>query len=518
MSIADGVRPPREQPAARPAAIPCPERDKPWVLATAILGSSLVFIEGSVVNLALPALQADFSASSVELQWVINAYLLILGSFMLIGGSLGDRFGLRRIFILGTAVFGAGALASAVAPSLPLLIAARLLQGAGGALLVPTSLALIASHFPERERGRAIGTWAGASALTTALGPVAGGWLVDEWGWPSVFFLVVPLAFVTALICRWRVPPSPSRPGQLDYSGALLLAVALSLLIYAMVSSPTAAVRIGLFALALLAGAAFLRCERRFAAPMLPLRLFRSRGFSGANLMTLLLYCALSGALYFLPFNLIQVQGFSAMQAGAAFLPLTLFLGFGSTFAGGLIGKVDPRRILTVGPAVAGAGFAALAIPATDASYVAGFLPGILLIGAGMTLSVAPLTTVVMGSVSGSESGVASGVNNTAARLAGVLAVAALTALAVWQFTGGLETQLAERGVPREIALQLIRDAAALAELEAPRGTPAHMVPQVSAAVATAYVATFRVIAVICGLLALLSGVVARFSLAEFRR
>jgi EmrB/QacA subfamily drug resistance transporter len=518
MTIADGTRQPCDEYAAgrSKAPIPCPERDKPWVLATAILGSSLAFIEGSAVNLALPALQSDFGTTSTKLQWVINAYLLVLGSFMLIGGSLGDRYGLRRIFLVGTAVFGAGALASAMAPSMSLLIVARLVQGLGGALLVPSSLALVGSHFPEEERGRAIGTWAGASALTTAAGPVLGGWLVDQWSWPSVFLLVVPLAALTIVVCWWRVPVSPVRSRErLDYAGALLLAASLGLLIYALVSAFAPPVRAALIMLSILLGTAFLWRQQRFKAPMLPLRLFSSRAFSGANLVTLFLYCALTGALYFLPFNLIQVQGYSAMQAGAAFLPFTLILGFGSTFAGGMIGKVDPRVILTLGPVVAGAGFMALAIPGANASFVTGFLPGILLSAVGMTLCVAPLTTVVMSSVPDDETGVASGVNNTAARIAGVLAVAVLTAAAVWQFSGALESRLRDSDVPSQLVERMMGNTAELAELKAPEGTPEPTTATVSEAVAFAYVETFRVLVIICGLLAALSGAIAWFSLGR---
>ena len=521
MTIAYGARQPCDEHAAgrRDAPIPCPERDKPWVLATAILGSSLAFLEGSVVNLALPAIQSDFETTSTELQWVINAYLLVLGSFMLIGGSLGDRYGLRRVFLVGTAVFGAGALAAALAPSMSLLIAARILQGIGGALLVPSSLALVGSHFPKEERGRAIGTWAGASALTTAAGPVLGGWLVDRWGWPSVFFLVVPVAILTIIVCRWRVPVSPVKRGnRLDYAGGLLLVASLALLIYALVSSQSLLLKVAAVVLSLVLGAAFLLHEKRFKPPMLPLRLFSSGAFSGANLMTLLLYSALTGALYFLPFNLIQVQGYSAAQAGAAFLPFTLILGFGSTLAGDMIRKFDPRMILTVGPVVAAAGFITLAIPGENASYVSGFLPGILIIGVGMTLSVAPLTTVVMGSVSNSEAGIASGVNNTAARIAGVLAVAVLTAVAVWQFTDAIELRLQDRHVPRELTDLLTSRASELADLKAPEGTSERLAATASDAVAFAYVRTFRLLVVICGLLAAVSGAIAWFSLAQYDR
>lgn len=490
----------------------CPERDRPWVLATAILGSSLAFIEGSVVNLALPALQRDFGVTSTELQWVVNAYLLALGAFMLIGGSAGDRFGLRRVFALGTAVFAAGALLSGLAPDLGLLIAARSLQGLGGALLVPASLALISTHFPRRERGKAIGTWAGASALTTALGPVLGGWLVDSFSWRAVFFIVPPLAALAVLLALARVPPAAGKSRErLDYAGALLLAAALGCLIAGLVAQGGIAggLRLAFFTAAVGLGAAFLWWERRAAAPMLPLALFRSAPFSGANAMTLLLYCALSGTLYFLPFNLIQVQGYSALQAGAAFLPMTLILGLGSRFAGDQLRRIEPRILLTVGPVVAGAGFAALGLPGADASYLTGFLPAVVVIGLGMTASVAPLTTVVMDAAPEERAGVASGINNTASRLAGVLAVAALTAVAIAAFSDALGPLLARQQVDRGLAAALLERADRLAELAPPEGTGAGTARQVREAVDTAFLDAFRTVTAITGLLAAASGLVA---------
>lgn len=518
MTLAYDARQPCDEAQARAArrSLPCPQRAKPWVLATAILGSSLAFIEGSVVNLALPAVQSDFGTGAAGIQWVSNAYLLMLVAFMLIGGSLGDRYGLRRVFIIGTTVFGLGALAGAFAPSLPFLIAARSLQGVGGALLVPTSLALIGSHFDDAERGRAIGTWAGASALTTAIGPVLGGWLVDQWGWRSVFLLIPPLVVLTIIIARWRVPVSPLKhDGRLDYPGAVLLAAALGLLVYALVSPTAMALRVLLLGLAGGFGAAFVLRERSFTAPMLPLGMFRSRPFRGANAMTLLLYFALIGALYLLPFNLIQVQGYTATQAGAAFLPLTLILGFGSTLAGDSIRKFSPRLILTIGPIIAAFGFAALALPGTDASYIAGFLPGIVIIGIGMTLSVAPLTTVVMGAVADHHTGTASGANNTAARLGGALAVAALTSLAIWQFSTDLGRRLYDAGLPAAVVESLLRQASALAELAPPVDAAPATAASIAQVIALAYVDTFRALVILCAALAAASGIIAWFSLAD---
>lgn len=490
------------------------------MLATAVLGSSLAFIEGSVVNLALPSIQSHFTASSTDLQWVINAYLLVLGAFMLTGGSLGDRYGLRRIFLLGTAVFGFAGLACAFAPSLLVLIAIRLVQGLGGALLVPTSLALIGAHFNEHERGRAIGTWAGASALTTAIGPVLGGWLVDQWSWPAVFWLMSPLAAITFFIALWRVPrdASPTATESLDYPGALLLAAGLGLLIYPLVEASLPSIsRLGLLVLAALLGFMFLRRERRLRAPMMPPALFRSRSFSGANLMTLLLYCALSGALYFLPFNLIQVQGYSAVAAGAAFLPFTVIMGFGSTVAGGLLDKFNPRVILTVGPMITAAGFFALAVPGMHAAFATGFLPAIVIIGVGMTLSVTPLTTVVLSSVGERQTGTASGINNTAARIAGVLAVAALTSVAVVAFSSELQPGLQRADVPATVAGKVLNGASDLAELKPPAGISPTVAAAVQNAVAQAYIATFRLLVIICGVLAMLSGLIAWFFISGGR-
>ena len=492
----------------------CPDRDKPWVLVSAILGSSLAFIEGSVVNLALPAIQHELQIDSAAVQWVMNAYLLVLGSFMLVGGSLGDRIGLRRIFVLGNAVFGLGALGCAMASSLSLLVVARCVQGLGGALLVPTSLALIGSYFSEDERGRAIGTWAGASALTTAIGPVLGGWLVDHWGWPAVFWLVAPFALLTLSIAAWRVPAdSPVANGPLDYPGALLLAASLAILTYALVDPASAWHAASFLAISGILAALFVRRERRFPAPLLPLGLFSSRAFSGANLMTFMLYAALSGALYFLPFNLIQIQGYSATAAGAAFLPMTLMLGFGSTLAGDLIRRFDPRIVLTVGPVIAGLGFLGLALPGVDAAFVTGFLPAIMVIGLGMTISVAPLTTVVMSAVVERQTGVASGINNTVSRLSGVVAVAVLTGVAIGSFSASLDDSLDKSDVSQTVARDVLAQASRLAELNAPDDLPAAAARAVDAAIAESYVDAFRLVAVICGLLGMGSGLAAWLSL-----
>ncbi len=492
----------------------CRQSDKPWILVTAILGSSLAFIEGSVVNLALPAIQADLDADSSSLQWVYNAYLLVLGSLMLIGGSLGDHFGIKRTFIFGVGIFGITSIACGLASSLPVLVAARIFQGLGSALLIPASLALIGSHFKEHERGKAIGTWAGASALTTAAGPLIGGWLVDTWSWSAVFFFVPILAIPTIIVGLWRVPKdAPSQKNALDYIGALLLAFSLGTFIYALVSPTSGVTQSALFFTSFILVAFFIWRELRFDSPMLPLDLFRSRAFSGVNLTTFLLYGALSGALYFLPFNLIQIQQYSTLQAGAAFLPLTLIIGFGSTFAGDFIQRFNPRILLTLGPATVAAGFALLAIPGDNAHYLSEFLPGILILGIGMTLSVAPLTTVVMNAVNQHQTGVASGVNNTASRLAGVVAIGALTTLAIGYFGGNLEAALRQSTLDAFLIEELLQQSALLAELKAP--SQWLQAAEINQTIKVSYINTFRMLMITSSLLAAMSALIAWVSLAS---
>ncbi len=509
MSIAFGSRYPCDDVANAEAQrhVYCPKSHRPWVLAVSILGSSLAFIEGSVVSVALPALQTSFGIDSAAIQWVSNAYLLVLGAFLLIGGAAGDAYGLKRVFMAGVLLFGLGALACGFADTFAMLIGARVVQALGAAALVPTSLALISRYFDKEERGRAIGIWAGSSALTTALGPALGGWLVDAFGWPAVFLMVPPLALLALLISVWRVPVDTTRAMQsLDYAGAAMLAGALLALVLSILGG--ALVSPGFWILlSLVLAAAFVLRQRQAAMPMLPLKLFRIPAFSGVNLMTVLLYGALSGMLYFLPFNLIQVQGYSAFQTGAALLPMTLLIGAGSVFAGDLIRRFSARKVLTFGPLTAALGFAAFALPDAQTNYVHDWLPGILLIGVGMTLCVAPLTTVVMNAVDDSNAGVASGVNNTAARLAGVLSIALLTAVAVSVFSSSLDNRLQNQGVSPGLREALLEQSASLATINVPEGVSS--ASDVTAMIEGSYIDAFRRVAVSCSLAALLSALVA---------
>lgn len=401
------------------------------ILAATVLGSSLAFIDGSVVNVALPTIRGALNASPEEIQWIVNAYLLLLGSLVLIGGSAGDRWGQRKVFVVGVILFALASLACAAAPTIAWLIAARALQGIAAALVVPASLAILGAAFEEERRGPMIGAWAGFGAVTGALGPVLGGWLVDAVSWRAVFLINLPIAGVTVWLTLKAVPESRDPDVQhLDWRGAILAAAGLGALTWGL----TAAGERGWTSLAvwsaIVAGAAilvgFVVLQGREAHPMMPLSLYRSPTFSGANLLTLALYFGLTGALFFLPYELIAKHGYKAAEAGATLLPLSAVMGTLSGLAGRIANKVGPRAMLTVGPITAGIGFALLGMPWIASGFWTGVLPGLLVLALGMTISVAPLTSTVMAAVPSSHSGVASGINNAVARIAGLLAVAVL--------------------------------------------------------------------------------------------
>ena len=402
-----------------------------FVLPAAILGSSLSFIDSSVVNVALPAMQQDLDADLGTLQWVVNGYLLTLASLILLGGSAGDRFGRRRIFAIGLAGFAAASLACGLAPTASWLVVGRLAQGAAAALLMPTSLALVGGAYHGSARGPAIGTWAAAGALATALGPPLGGLLIDTVGWRAVFFINLPLA-AAALWLAVKLPARHDRrehgAAPLDRHGAALAVAALGAACYGLIALGEGMLLAGTAALAAAGPLAwlFVRAEARSRVPMLPLALFHDRTFSGANALTVLLYAALGGALFLLPFLLIEVHGYSALAAGAAFLPFSVIMGLGSRWSGGLVAQLGARRLLVLGAAVAAAGFVLLGVAAGDGGYWRGVAPGLIVLSAGMTLCVAPLTTTVLDSAPDDQASTASGINNAAARAGSLLAVAAL--------------------------------------------------------------------------------------------
>ncbi|MDX1545545.1 MAG: MFS transporter [Rhodothermales bacterium] len=500
---------------AERAQAACAERSKPWVLAATVLGSSLAFVNGSVVNVALPAIQTALDASAPDMQWIVNSYALLLAALILVGGSAGDHYGQRRIFTAGIALFTAASVGCGLAASIGGLIAWRAVQGLGGALLVPTSLAILAATFSEEERGKAIGTWAGFAALTAAVGPLLGGWLVDALSWRWVFFVVVPLALVALGITAVFMPPlrPATPPARLDRWGALTATLGLGGVTFGLIQA--AGWGFGHPAVwgSLAGGVAllglFIAIEHRSTHPMMPLSLFRSLTFSGANLLTLFLYFALGGLLFFLPFNLIYVQGYSATLAGAAFLPFTLLMGGLSRWSGGLVERYGARTPLVVGPLVAAVGFALFALPGTSGSYWTTFFPAMTVLGLGMAISVAPLTTVVMSAVEGRQAGIASGINNAASRVAWLLAVAVLGIVAIGLFSRDLDRRLGALDLAPGVQQAVYADREKLAAAAAPPGAGAAQQQAVGAAVDAAFVWSFRVIVLAAAALAVLSALCA---------
>ncbi|MBA3650828.1 MAG: MFS transporter [Chthoniobacterales bacterium] len=491
-----------------PAAVPCSKMRGRWILAATILGSSMAFIDGTVVNVALPALQRALGADVIEVQWVIEAYALLLAAFLLTGGSLGDEFGRRRVFLGGIVLFAAASAWCGFAATIGQLIAARAAQGLGAALLVPGSLAIISSSFPPEERGRAIGTWSGFSAITAAIGPVLGGWLIEHVSWRAVFFINVPLALLVIAIALWRVPETSNpEKARLDWLGALLGAAGLGSLVYGLIESS----RLGFghlpVALALVAAAAllalFLVVEARVSHPMLPLSLFRSRAFLGANLLTLLLYSALGGTLFFLPLNLIQVQRYAPTAAGAALLPLILIIFLLSRWSGGSVQKYGALPPLVIGSLIAAAGFALFILPNVGGSYWTTFFPAVVVLGIGMAVSVAPLTTTVMNSVPESRVGVASGINNAVSRTAGLLAIAVFGIVMLRTFEPTLDRRLSRMTLSPSAHDAIAKQRDKLAGAELPADWDAATRREAARAINEAFVSGFRLVMALGAMLAI---------------
>jgi EmrB/QacA subfamily drug resistance transporter len=407
-----------------------------WVLLATVLGSGMAFLDATVVNVALPRIGSDLEARLSGLQWTINAYTLTLAALILLGGSLGDRFGRRRLFLVGVVWFAVASLACGLAPNVETLIMARALQGVGGALLTPGSLAILQSSFRTQDRARAIGAWSGLGGIAGALGPFLGGWLVDNAGWRWVFLINLPLAALVVLVAVRHVPETrdPDASTTMDLAGAAIGAAGLGALTYGLIGWQERGAGdplvLGCLVLGVLALAGFVLRERTARAPMLPLGLFSSRLFSATNAVTFAVYGALSGVFLFLVLMLQVVAGFSPIRAGAALLPVTLLLLLLSARAGALATRIGPRLPMTVGPVAAG--MAVLWMSRFDAStsYVRDVLPAAALFGLGLALTVAPLTATVLAAAPDRHAGLASGVNNAVARVAGLLSVAALPLVA----------------------------------------------------------------------------------------
>lgn len=444
-----------------------------WVLTATIVASSMAFIDGTVVNVALPALQNSFGATVVGVQWVIESYSLTLAALILMGGSMGDMFGRRRVFLLGVVAFAGASLACGLALNLHQLIAFRAIQGIGAAFLVPGSLALISASFDESERGRAIGTWSGSTAITTAIGPVMGGWLIEHLSWRWAFFINLPLAVVVIVVSLWRVPESRSEQrGRIDLWGTLAVTVGLAGLVFGFLESTSLGWRNPLVVGSLVTGVvcllAFLVIETKVELPIVPLKLFQSRAFAGANLLTLFLYAALAFFFFVFPLNLIQVRGYSATAAGAASLPFILLMSVLSRWSGGLVDRYGARRPLIIGPSIAAGGFLLFSVPWLGGGYWSAIFPAVIVLGLGMAVTVAPLTTVVMKAVDQDRVGTASGINNAVSRVAGLLAVAVLGVVMVMQFSSHLNRRLATTAIPSDVRTELQSNETRLAALKPP--------------------------------------------------
>jgi EmrB/QacA subfamily drug resistance transporter len=447
-------------------------------------------------------------------QWVVESYGLFLAALILVGGSLGDVYGRRRAFLSGVAIFALASIACGAAANIDQLIVARSIQGIGAALLVPGSLAIISASFEEKTRGQAIGTWSGFTAITTAIGPVLGGWLVQHASWRWAFFINLPIALGVIAISVWRIPESRASSGShLDWWGAILATAGLGGLVNGFIESVSLGwhhpLVFGSLLVGLISLAAFIFVEARTPHPMAPLDMFKERSFSGANLLTLLLYSAIGVFFFLLPLNLIQVQGYSSTQAGAALLPSVLLMFSLSRWSGGLVRRYGARFPLQFGPAIAALGFVLFTLPSIGGNYWLTFFPATMVLGFGMAVTVAPLTTVVMSSAGQERAGTASGINNAVARVAGVLAIAVLGIVLVSAFGSRLERSLTQNSVSPEIMRQIKGEETKLAGMPIPSGLNADAQAFLKKSVGDAFVFGFRVIMLISAALSLGSAVVA---------
>ncbi len=513
-----------ETPERNPGQI---DRTGFWVLVATISASSMAFISGSALNVALPAIQNALGATGGDLLWIVNAYLLLLAALLLIGGSLGDHYGRKKVYMVGIVIFTGASILCGVTPSSPFLIMARALQGIGGALMIPGSLAIIAAYFDDDTRGKAIGIWSSFTTMTSVAGPVLGGVLAETGLWRVIFFMNIPLALLSVVTLIRYVPESydENAPAQLDYVGALLIALGLAGITFGAIGIGEAGIegfqRLDLMG-SLLGGIAliglFIAWENYTDSPMLPLKLFQSSTFAGANLLTLFLYGALGAATLFIPLNLVQVQGYGETLAGLALLPFSIVLIVLSPRMGDWVDQHGPRLPLVGGPLIVAMSFVALAIPgitAGPAAYWWTFLPGSFLLGLGMGIVVAPLTTSVMGSVPQSSSGIASGVNNAMSRSSQVLATAILGGIALIIFSGTLGNTLDTLTLSADSRQQLLQNAEDLANTPVPDELDSATTEQVQEAIDWAFVQMFRVVMLLSAGLCVISSLMAALTIQK---
>jgi EmrB/QacA subfamily drug resistance transporter len=467
-----------------------------WIMVSSIMASAMAFIDSTALNVILPSLQKNLNASGTDLFWILNAYLLVLAALILIGGSLGDKLGRKKVFMIGIFIFIAGSAACGFTPSVTFLIAFRMLQGIGGALMIPGSLSLISSSINEKERGKAIGTWSAFTTFVTMGGPILGGAFGDAGLWRYIFFINIPIG-LTALFILWReVQESRDEDSNqtLDFAGAITIALGLASLTFGCLRIPDVGLYNWQAYSTLIAGVllliAFIVIEKKSKHPMMPLQLFTNLTFSGANLLTFFLYAGLGVGMLFLGLNMVQAQGYSQLQSGLTFLPFTILMITLARFAGAFADKHGPRLLLIGGPAVAGTGLLILSFvkqTSGPSEYWTTFFPGVLVFGLGMSLTVAPLTAAVMGSVSDHFSGTASGVNNALTRIANVFANAVIGALAVLFFSGALQNEIKNTRLNSNEKQLVLKQAVNLGDAKVPKDIN----PKDTAIIKTAYHVSF---------------------------
>lgn len=490
-----------------------------WVLVATILGSSMAFIDSTAMNVVIPVLQSELNATIPQVQWIMEAYALFMSSLMLLGGSLGDKFGRKRIFALGILMFTGASIWCGLSPSTSQLIVARAFQGAGGALLIPGSLAIVNISFSDERRGRAIGIWSGFTAITTTLGPILGGWLAQNHSWRYVFFINVPLAIIVLGILYWRIPESKKGNGEekLDFFGSLLVTLGLGCIVFGLIDSANVGFGHPKVIIPLVAGGlsllGFVYYESKTSSPMMPLNLFKSKTFSGGNFITLFFWAAWSGAIFFIPFNLIQLQGYSAASAGLAFVPLVLALFLFSPWAGGLVAKYGAKLPLIAGTLLASAGFFLFTLPTIGGSYWTTFFLPIVILGIGMAILIPTLTTAVMESVQLKDSGVASGINNTAGRIAGVLAIAVMGVFALSTFNKSLDYELSTFDLQQETRQHIDDQRIKILLIDIPENIETETKTYLRNAIDISFLASFRLMMLISSGLVLLCTFVAWFSI-----
>ena len=495
-----------------------------WILLATILGSSMAFIDGSVVNVAMPRIQLELNASAASVQWVVEAYALFLGALILVGGSMGDLFGRKRMFALGIVIFAAASVWCGLTSDITQLVVARAVQGIGGALLTPESLAILRASFDEGQRGKAIGMWSAFSAITSALGPVLGGWLVQYASWRWIFFINLPFAIIVLVVLYFFVPESRGEQANrhLDLAGAFLATIGLGLLVFGLIEANTYGLVHPLVVGCVLGGIAaliaFIMVERRSPAPMMPLQLFHSRPFSGTNLLTFFLYAALGATLYFLPFNLMRVQGYTPTAAGSALLPFTLLMFTLSRWSGGLVVRYGARLPLVVGPIIVGCGYLLFAVPGIGGSYWTTYFPAVVVLGLGMSITVAPLTTTVMGAVEDQYAGTASGINNAVARIAGLLAIAIFGLVVLSTFNLALDNRLASQNVSAATSQLLDSERPKLAAAVVPASVDAPTRARLQQDISESFITGFRVASFISAGLAFASALCAALTVPSRRR